>query len=69
VGRLHTVVGAVAVAVALTVATACGNTVSEQGASQQPQGAALRIRLGTQDFPEAKIMGERGSPEGCGARG
>jgi osmoprotectant transport system substrate-binding protein len=58
VSRLRTVVGAVAVAVALTVATACGNTVSEQGASQQPQGAALRIRLGTQDFPEAKIMGE-----------
>ena len=32
--------------------------VEEEGASQQPQGAALRITLGTQDFPEAKIMGE-----------
>ena len=40
------------------MATACGGTPIEEGASQQPQGAALRIRLGTQDFPEAKIMGE-----------
>jgi osmoprotectant transport system substrate-binding protein len=36
---------------------ACGET-SEQGASQQPQGASLRVRIGTQDFPEARIIGE-----------
>jgi osmoprotectant transport system substrate-binding protein len=40
------------------VAAGCGTPVREEGASQQPQGAALRIKLGTQDFPEAKIMGE-----------
>ena len=27
-------------------------------ASQQPQGATLRVRSGTQEFPEAKILGE-----------
>ena len=48
---------ATALALLLVVATACGNAATETG-SQQPQGAALRIRLGTQDFPEAKIMGE-----------
>lgn len=36
---------------------ACGNT-EPQGASQQPQGASLRITLGTQEFPEARILGE-----------
>lgn len=56
--RLRTVVRATALAVALALAAACGNTPIEEGASQQPQGAALRIKLGTQDFPEAKIMGE-----------
>ncbi len=49
---------AAALAVVLTLATACGDAVSEQGASVQPQGAALRIRIGTQGFPEAKVMGE-----------
>jgi glycine betaine/choline ABC-type transport system substrate-binding protein len=42
----------------MVLAAACGEAVKEEGASQQPQGAALRIKLGTQDFPEAKIMGE-----------
>jgi osmoprotectant transport system substrate-binding protein len=56
--RLRTLLGATVVAVLLVVVTACGDAVNEEGASQQPQGAALRIRLGTQDFPEAKIMGE-----------
>lgn len=39
------------------VLAACG-TNTEQDASQQPQGAALRITLGTQEFPEAMIIGE-----------
>jgi osmoprotectant transport system substrate-binding protein len=56
--RLRTLLGATVVAVLLVAVTACGDAVNEEGASQQPQGAALRIRLGTQDFPEAKIMGE-----------
>ena len=47
----------VVAALLLVVVTACGNTPVEEG-SQQPQGAALRIRLGTQDFPEARILGE-----------
>jgi glycine betaine/choline ABC-type transport system substrate-binding protein len=43
----------------LLVATlaACG-TNDEKDASQQPQGAALRITLGTPAFPEARILGE-----------
>jgi osmoprotectant transport system substrate-binding protein len=36
---------------------ACGAT-SEPDASQQPQGAAVRVRLGTQEFPEARVVGE-----------
>jgi osmoprotectant transport system substrate-binding protein len=35
-----------------------GNGKADSGGSQQPQGAQLRIRLGTQDFPEARILGE-----------
>ncbi len=55
--RLRAVACAAALAVAMAV-VACGGPVREEGASQQPQGAALRIRLGTQDFPEARILGE-----------
>ena len=55
--RLRDARAAATLALLLVVATACGNATTETG-SQQPQGAALRIRLGTQDFPEAKIMGE-----------
>jgi osmoprotectant transport system substrate-binding protein len=58
VNRLRSVLGATTLALMLVVTTACGNTVTQEGGSQQPQGAALRIRLGTQAFPEAKIMGE-----------
>ena len=43
--------------VALTALVACGET-SEQNASQQPQGASLRVRIGTQEFPEGMIIGE-----------
>jgi glycine betaine/choline ABC-type transport system substrate-binding protein len=56
VARRVALVAALASAMALVVA--CGGPVREEGASQQPQGAALRIRLGTQDFPEARILGE-----------
>jgi glycine betaine/choline ABC-type transport system substrate-binding protein len=57
VSRLRRLAGAAAVMLTMAVA-GCGTPVREEGASQQPQGAALRIKLGTQDFPEAKIMGE-----------
>ena len=49
---------ALAATLAVLLIGACGTPVTEPGASQQPQGAALRITLGTQDFPEARIMGE-----------
>lgn len=39
------------------VLAACGDT-EERDASQQPQGASLRITIGTQEFPEARILGE-----------
>lgn len=37
--------------------TGCG-TQSEETGGAQPQGANLRIVIGTQDFPEAKLLGE-----------
>jgi osmoprotectant transport system substrate-binding protein len=51
---------AAACALALAVALAglaCGSDERERG-SAQPQGAKLRITLGTQDFPEARLLGE-----------
>jgi osmoprotectant transport system substrate-binding protein len=48
---------ALLVAVAL-LAGACGEGERDRGGSAQPQGAKLRITLGTQDFPEARILGE-----------
>lgn len=45
------------VAAACAVLTACGVS-SERDASQQPQGATLRITIGTQEFPEARVIGE-----------
>ena len=39
-------------------AGACGEEELDREGSAQPQGAALRITLGTQDFPEARILGE-----------
>jgi len=53
--RLGLVLAAVAVA-AMTVA--CGDANDERDASSQPQGARLRVTLGTQEFPEARILGE-----------
>jgi osmoprotectant transport system substrate-binding protein len=37
---------------------ACGADDADEGGSAQPQGARLRITLGTQDFPEARLLGE-----------
>ena len=39
-------------------AGACGAEEPGDGGSAQPQGAKLRITLGTQDFPEARLLGE-----------
>jgi osmoprotectant transport system substrate-binding protein len=47
------------VAAALILAVgACGDEELDREGSAQPQGAKLRITLGTQDFPEARILGE-----------
>ena len=51
------VLAALATVVAVTVLGACGE-VSEEGGSQQPQGASLRVTLGTQEFPEGRVIGE-----------
>jgi glycine betaine/choline ABC-type transport system substrate-binding protein len=56
VRRRTTLAGAVALAAVLL--GACGEPNDETGASQQPQGAALRVTLGTQEFPEARVLGE-----------
>ena len=39
---------------------ACGSNANDEDrrGSSQPQGATLRVRLGTQEFPEARILGE-----------
>ena len=44
-------------ALALSLA-ACAGTGDEETEGSQPQGASLRISLGTQEFPEARILGE-----------
>lgn len=41
----------------LALLAACGEN-TERDASSQPQGATLRVRIGTQEFPEARILGE-----------
>ena len=47
----------VAVFLSFVALAACGTTNEETGGSQ-PQGASLRVTLGTQEFPEARIIGE-----------
>jgi osmoprotectant transport system substrate-binding protein len=44
----------------LTAVAGCGGSEegSDANVGQQPQGADLRITLGTQAFPEARILGE-----------
>lgn len=49
---------AVLAAALLAVLAACGSANTEKDASQQPQGASLRVTIGTQDFPEARLLGE-----------
>lgn len=49
---------AVAALLATLLLAACGSTAGKDQGSSQPQGAALRIRIGTQEFPEARILGE-----------
>jgi osmoprotectant transport system substrate-binding protein len=52
-------VAAVALALAVALAAAsCGADDDGERGSAQPQGAKLRITLGTQDFPEARLLGE-----------
>jgi osmoprotectant transport system substrate-binding protein len=50
---------ALALLAALALA-ACGSEEDRERdrGSAQPQGAKLRITLGTQDFPEARLLGE-----------
>ena len=43
---------------ATLVLAACGTANQEESGGSQPQGASLRVRLGTQEFPEGKILGE-----------
>ncbi len=43
--------------ITLVALAACGQS-TETNASQQPQGASLRITIGTQEFPEGRIIGE-----------
>ncbi len=54
------IIRALALVLALGALASCGSDNSEDlsGGSQQPQGAQLRITLGTQAFPEARILGE-----------
>jgi len=49
---------AAALALLMAALAACGDANSERDASQQPQGATLRVTIGTQEFPEARILGE-----------
>lgn len=52
-------VGVVALLLVLApVLAACSNSGNDEKGSSQPQGAALRVRLGTQAFPEARLLGE-----------
>ena len=44
--------------VSVATLVACGETADEPNASQQPQGASLRVTIGTQEFPEGRIIGE-----------
>jgi osmoprotectant transport system substrate-binding protein len=46
------------VAVLALALSACGSDDDRDRGSAQPQGGKLRITLGTQDFPEARLLGE-----------
>lgn len=47
----------IALVIVAQVLVGCGEN-TERDASSQPQGASLRVTLGTPDFPEARLMGE-----------
>jgi osmoprotectant transport system substrate-binding protein len=49
---------ACALALAALTTGSCGSDDERDRGSAQPQGAKLRITLGTQDFPEARLLGE-----------
>jgi osmoprotectant transport system substrate-binding protein len=49
---------ACALALIALAAGSCGSDDGDDRGSAQPQGAKLRITLGTQDFPEARLLGE-----------
>ena len=51
------VAAALATVAASLALAGCGEP-SEENASQQPQGASLRVTIGTQEFPEGRIIGE-----------
>jgi osmoprotectant transport system substrate-binding protein len=51
-------VTACALALIALAAGACGSDDGDDRGSAQPQGGKLRITLGTQDFPEARLLGE-----------
>jgi glycine betaine/choline ABC-type transport system substrate-binding protein len=53
-----TKLGVVVVLACLAILAACGEGNTERNVSQQPQGASLRVTLGTQEFPEGRILGE-----------
>jgi osmoprotectant transport system substrate-binding protein len=46
------------VAALVLALSACGSDDDRDRGSAQPQGGKLRITLGTQDFPEARLLGE-----------
>ena len=54
---MRRLVGALTALLFAMVLAACGQD-GERDASQQPQGASLRVTIGTQEFPEARILGE-----------
>lgn len=56
--RARRAIAVTAVSLLATLTAACAGENDERGASQQPQGASLRVTIGTQEFPEARILGE-----------
>ena len=56
--RARSLRSAVVVLLTTLLLAACGGTAGVEQGSSQPQGAALRVRIGTQEFPEARIIGE-----------
>jgi glycine betaine/choline ABC-type transport system substrate-binding protein len=51
-------VAILAALLALGLASCGDGDGDERDASSQPQGASLRVTIGTQEFPEARILGE-----------